>query len=138
MLAALPLYFAFLGTTVGLLAAALAIYVMLTPYHEITLIRQGNRAAACSLAGTAIGMAIVLFSTASGTFALVELAVWGSIGLLSQLAAFFVFRAFDVVKPPPIRQADRRFGGGFGVMFDDTIAAFYTVLVFALVVAVFR
>jgi phosphatidylglycerophosphatase A len=57
-------------------------------------------------------------------------------GFASQLAAFFVFRAFDVLKPPPIRQADRRFEGGFGVMFDDTIAAFYTVLAFALAVAV--
>lgn len=57
-------------------------------------------------------------------------------GFASQLAAFFVFRFFDVVKPPPIRQVDRRLGGGFGVMFDDLIAAFYTVLVFALVVAV--
>lgn len=58
-------------------------------------------------------------------------------GFASQLTAFFVFRVFDVLKPPPIRQADRRFGGGFGVMFDDTIAAFYTVLAFALSVAVF-
>lgn len=90
MLASLPLYLGFLGITVGLLAAALAIYVMLTPYKEISLIRQGNRAAAYSLGGTAIGMAIVLYSTASGTFVLLELAVWGAIGLLGQLAAFLV------------------------------------------------
>ena len=40
-----------------------------------------------------------------------------------QAAAFFLFRAFDVVKPPPIRQLEMRFKGGFGVMFDDLIAA---------------
>lgn len=90
MLAALPLYLAFLGATLALLVVALAIYVMLTPYREITLIRQGNRAAACSLGGTALGMAIVLFSTASGTFEVLELAVWGGIGLVGQLAAFLV------------------------------------------------
>lgn len=49
----------------------------------------------------------------------------------SQVAAFFVFRAFDVVKPPPIRHFDRKLKNGFGVMFDDVLAAFYTLLVFA-------
>lgn len=53
-------------------------------------------------------------------------------GFAAQLAAFFVFRVFDVVKPPPIRQVDRRVKGGVGVMLDDAIAAFYTVLVYAL------
>lgn len=88
MLATLPLYLAFLGTTVVLMIAALAIYVMLTPYKEITLIRNGNRAAAYSLGGTVMGMAIVLHSTASGTFIVLELAVWGAIGLAGQLLAF--------------------------------------------------
>lgn len=49
-----------------------------------------------------------------------------------QAAAFFLFRAFDVVKPPPIRQLERRMKGGFGVMFDDILAAGYTLLVLAL------
>src|SRR5258706_8536663 len=48
-----------------------------------------------------------------------------------QAAAFFLFRAFDVVKPPPIRQLEMRFKGGFGVMFDDILAAGYTLLVLA-------
>ncbi len=50
----------------------------------------------------------------------------------AQLAAFFLFRAFDVIKPPPIRHVDRTVKGGFGVMLDDAIAAFYALLVFAL------
>ena len=50
-----------------------------------------------------------------------------------QAAAFFLFRAFDVVKPPPIRQLEMRFKGGFGVMFDDLLAAGYTLLVLAVV-----
>ncbi len=47
------------------------------------------------------------------------------------IAAFFVFRFFDVVKPQPIRYFDRTLKGGFGVMFDDILAAFYTLLVLA-------
>jgi phosphatidylglycerophosphatase A len=47
--------------------------------------------------------------------------------------AFFVFRFFDVIKPPPIRYIDRTMKGGLGVMFDDIAAAFYTLLVIAAV-----
>jgi phosphatidylglycerophosphatase A len=48
-----------------------------------------------------------------------------------QLAAFVAFRFFDIAKPPPIRDFERRYGGGFGVMFDDLVAAGYTLLVLA-------
>jgi phosphatidylglycerophosphatase A len=47
--------------------------------------------------------------------------------------AFFAFRFFDVVKPPPIRHIDRTMKGGLGVMFDDIVAAFYTLLLIAAV-----
>ena len=49
-----------------------------------------------------------------------------------QAAAFFLFRAFDVVKPPPIRDLERRVKGGLGVMLDDVLAAGYTLLVLAI------
>jgi len=49
-----------------------------------------------------------------------------------QLSAFVLFRAFDIIKPPPIRWFERRWRGGFGVMFDDMLAAGYTLLVLAL------
>jgi phosphatidylglycerophosphatase A len=49
------------------------------------------------------------------------------------LFAFFVFRFFDVLKPPPIRYIDSTMKGGLGVMFDDIVAAFYTLLVVAAV-----
>jgi phosphatidylglycerophosphatase A len=49
-----------------------------------------------------------------------------------QAAAFLLFRAFDIVKPAPIGWFERRFHGGFGVMFDDVLAAGYTLLVLTL------
>ncbi len=52
-------------------------------------------------------------------------------GFGSQLTAFLLFRFFDIVKPPPIRQFDARWKNGFGVMFDDVLAAGYTLLVLA-------
>lgn len=48
-----------------------------------------------------------------------------------QAAAFVAFRAFDIAKPPPIRSFERRWQGGFGVMFDDLLAAAYTLVVLA-------
>jgi len=53
-------------------------------------------------------------------------------GLATQLWAFLWFRFFDMLKPAPIGWFDRRLKGGFGVMFDDIVAAFYTLLLFAL------
>lgn len=58
----------------------------------------------------------------------------------TQVWAFIWFRFFDMVKPPPIRFVDQNLKGagwggfkdGFGVMFDDILAAFYTLLLFAL------
>ena len=50
-----------------------------------------------------------------------------------QLAAFFLFRIFDVVKPSPIRELEKRMKGGFGVMFDDILAAGYTLLALAII-----
>ena len=45
--------------------------------------------------------------------------------------AFGAFRFFDVIKPQPIRHIDRTMKGGLGVMFDDIVAAFYTLLLIA-------
>ena len=57
--------------------------------------------------------------------------------LLWQAAAVALFRFFDIVKPPPVRWADRSFKGGFGVMLDDLFAAGYTLLAVAALVALF-
>jgi phosphatidylglycerophosphatase A len=63
------------------------------------------------------------------------LAVLGSDSLLWQAVGFGVFRFFDIVKPTPIRHFERRFKSdgwaGFGVMGDDLIAAFYSLLTMA-------
>ena len=48
-----------------------------------------------------------------------------------QAAGFVLFRAFDIGKPPPIDWFDRRLRGGFGVMFDDLLAAGYTLVCLA-------
>jgi phosphatidylglycerophosphatase A len=54
-----------------------------------------------------------------------------------QLAAFLLFRYFDAAKPGPVRWADSLFKGfgwrgGWGILFDDFVAAFCTLLVIAI------
>jgi phosphatidylglycerophosphatase A len=51
---------------------------------------------------------------------------------LWQAFAFLFFRLFDIFKPQPIRYFDRTLHGGFGVMFDDIVAAGFTVLLLAI------
>ena len=54
-----------------------------------------------------------------------------------QAVAVGLFRAFDILKPPPVRWADHSFKGGFGVMLDDLFAAGYTLLAMTALVALF-
>jgi len=49
------------------------------------------------------------------------------------LIAFLLFRFFDIVKPWPIGWVDKNIHGGFGVMLDDLLAAFATLIVMQLI-----
>jgi phosphatidylglycerophosphatase A len=48
--------------------------------------------------------------------------------LMWQAVAFLLFRVFDILKPGPIRYIERMFRGGFGVMVDDLVAAFFALI----------
>ena len=63
--------------------------------------------------------------------------LWMPVGLWGQFIAFVLFRFFDAVKPGPVGWADRHFHGlgwrgGWGIMFDDLVAAFCTLLCISL------
>lgn len=54
-------------------------------------------------------------------------------GLAWQALAVLLFRIFDITKPTPIRELERRCKGGFGVMIDDLLAAVYALVVLMVV-----
>jgi phosphatidylglycerophosphatase A len=63
--------------------------------------------------------------------------VWMPVGFGGQCVAFVLFRFFDAVKPGPVGWADSHFHGlgwrgGWGIMFDDLVAAFCTLLCISL------
>ncbi|MCI0468447.1 MAG: phosphatidylglycerophosphatase A [Nitrospirae bacterium] len=49
------------------------------------------------------------------------------------ISAFILFRFFDIFKPPPIRNIEKRLGGGIGIMLDDLLAGIFTNLALQIV-----
>ena len=56
--------------------------------------------------------------------------------MFSVILGFFLFRIFDILKPPPARRMERK-AGSLGIMFDDIIAAIYTNLILQVIFRVF-
>ena len=52
--------------------------------------------------------------------ACVPLSAW------SMLAGFVLFRAFDILKPPPVNTVERKVPGGLGIVCDDLVAGLMT------------
>ena len=61
-LAGLPAFLSYFAAAIGLLALFLLTYILITPYREIALIREGNPAAAASLSGAILGFVLPLAS----------------------------------------------------------------------------
>ena len=64
------------------------IYQWVTPYHEHTLIREGNTAAAIALGGALIGYVLPLASALSHTVSLMEFAAWALLAGVIQILLF--------------------------------------------------
>ena len=98
---------------------------------------------ACTTTARALGTAdpgAIVWDEVLAFWAVLWLITPAGVGL--QLAAFALFRLFDAAKPGPVRWADGLFKGrpgqrpgwaqGFGILFDDLVAALCTLLVLAL------
>ena len=91
-LAGLPYFIAYFGLSLALLTACLVIYVAITPYAEIRLIREGNSAAAATLSGVLLGFALPLGSAVAHSVSLLDMLVWAVVALLVQLVAYVAVR----------------------------------------------
>lgn len=85
-------FLAYLLLSSVLLVAFVSLYVRITPYREIALIREGNVAAACSLSGTLLGMVVPLASAVHHSVNPIDMAIWGFIALAVQLLVFGIAR----------------------------------------------
>ncbi|MEM9842607.1 MAG: DUF350 domain-containing protein [Pseudomonadota bacterium] len=82
------------GTAGVLLLIASTIYVLLTPWKELALVRGGNGAAGLALAGAIAGLAIPIASCLASSLTLIDLLLWGSVALLLQL---LTYRIIDMI-----------------------------------------
>ncbi|MGZ8981839.1 MAG: DUF350 domain-containing protein [Burkholderiaceae bacterium] len=91
-LSGLPYFIAYFGLSLVLLTACLAIYVAITPYPEIRLIREGNAAAAATLSGVLVGFALPLGSAVAHSVSLLDMLLWAVVALVVQLVAYAAVR----------------------------------------------
>jgi len=82
------------GVTLFMLILGATLYAMLTPHREIKLIREGNAAAALSLGGVLVGLAIPLGVSLTASTSVIEIVIWGAATIAVQL---LVFRVTDVI-----------------------------------------
>jgi putative membrane protein len=101
-----PTTVAHLGVTLGLLAAGAVIYAMLTPWKEITLIREGNAAAAVAFAGVLVGLAVPLAVSLSVSTSVRDITIWGVATVVLQLLAFRIVDLLLTGLPQRIREGE--------------------------------
>ena len=82
------------GTAGILLLVASTIYILLTPWKELALVRGGNGAAGLALAGAIAGLAVPIASCLASSLTLLDLILWGSVALLLQL---LTYRIIDMI-----------------------------------------
>jgi putative membrane protein len=80
--------------TLGLLLVGATLYVFLTPHKEIAQIRDGNGAAALSLGGVLVGLALPLALSLTASASAIEILLWGTMTIVVQL---LVFRLIDIM-----------------------------------------
>ncbi len=70
------------------------VYQVATPYHEKSLIREGNTAAAITLGAALLGYVLPLASALTHTVSLLEFAVWALLAGVIQIVTFLVVQHF--------------------------------------------
>jgi phosphatidylglycerophosphatase A len=121
-------------------AVFLLLQIWLTPFQMGLLIGASTLVGwwACTLTARHMGVAdpgAIVWDEVVAFWLILWLVTPTTFG--GELSAFILFRYFDAAKPGPVRWADQLFKGfgwrgGWGILFDDLVAAFCTLLVMAL------
>ena len=101
-----PTTLAHLGVTLALLAAGATLYALFTPWREISLIREGNSAAAVAFSGVLLGLAIPLAVSLSVSTSIKDIVLWGVATVVLQLLAFRLADMLLTGLPQRIREGE--------------------------------
>jgi len=82
----------------------------------------------CDAAGKALGVPDHGSIVWDEIVAMLLVLYFAPLSVIGFAVAFLLFRLFDIWKPFPISWCDRRLKNGFGVMFDDLLAAVYAII----------
>ena len=82
----------YLVLALALLAAFAWLYDKVTPYAELTLIRNGNVAASIAYSGAIIGLALPLASAVAHSVNAIDMFIWGAFALAVQVLVYFIVR----------------------------------------------
>ena len=83
-----PTFLMYTGTAGLMLILAVFVYILLTPWKELALVKGGNGTAGLALSGAIVGLAIPLASCLASSVSIPDLVLWGLVSLILQLLAF--------------------------------------------------
>lgn len=84
-------FLSYLGVSISLLVIGMLLFTLSTPkIKEFQLIAQKNVSAAMLLGGKVIGLAIVLGAAVEYSISLIDMVIWGAIGIVAQVVVFFI------------------------------------------------
>jgi putative membrane protein len=78
------------ATGLALLFIGFVVFELTTKTKELKLIANGNTAASLSLGGRLFGLSFVIGSSIANSLSIVDLLIWGSVGIVAQIIALFV------------------------------------------------
>lgn len=80
----------YLAVSLGLLLVGLFLMEITTKVKEFALMAKGNKAASYVLGGRLLGLAIVLYSALANSISLLDMVVWGAVGIAAQIIVFYL------------------------------------------------
>ena len=87
-----PAFLTYFAATLAMAVLFIAIYIRITPYPELVLIREGNVAAAWSLAGALFGFVVPLARSVAQSVNLLDMLSWGAVAFVVQLLVYLGVR----------------------------------------------
>ena len=90
-------FLAYLGVAMLLLIIGMVLFTISTPkINEFKLIAEKNVSAAMLLGGKVVGLALVLGAAAEYSISLMDMAIWGVIGIVSQIIVFILAEVITI------------------------------------------
>jgi putative membrane protein len=102
----LPLLVMHFAVTAVLLLVGVGLHALLTPMKERELVAAGNSAAAVTLSASTIGIALPLAATLATAQTVVDILIWGAIGVAVQVAIFGLARLVSPSMPSRIERGE--------------------------------